>query len=150
MLPALVFLSSCEKTDPVLNTSGQSSVEESIEARELQACQASVDGSDITISMNEDCTKATVTLSICCECPFGSLGTGCATPGTVLMQVEIGPNQYTEITQPVNASIVQGGCYDLVIEVEDNGNELRRAKVLQLEFNGVAVDFTSPLVECAL
>ncbi len=102
-------------------------------------CSVDFEEMDITITWAEDCSTASITFALCCNCTFPfpfSTKTGCTIPGGVLgINVEECPfDIYSyEINVP-NVSIPQNTCIPLTLEIENRG--CGAAFIHRLWFNG--------------
>lgn len=138
-------LFSCEQKEsffPEESSITISSTEEITQEKKGKNCTVDYNDMDINIEWADDCSTATITLSLCCDCLFpGGFETGCTLePGTLWMQTEECPFDFYYYEQNVPfISIAGGTCYDIVFEIDNKGCDV--VYISQLAFNGESLDF---------
>lgn len=157
-LSSLLMLSifSCQKEDLVVQEESPASISATAETPEMQQRtrgNCTVDYNDIGINIDwaADCSTATITLSLCCECAIsGGTQTGCTlTPGVLEMQTEECPFDFYLYQQNVPwISIPAGSCYDLEFEIQNQGCDVAFVSQLWFEGDNVDVNYDSSQAYC--
>lgn len=105
-------------------------------------CVLGMDDLDVNIAWEEDCSLATITLSLCCDC-FNETGIkrGCTiNPATIFMQVEYSPFTFQVFEHQIEGITIQNGkCYEINFVLE---NSPKLAGITQFDYNGQPVDIT--------
>ncbi|GAB5398584.1 MAG: hypothetical protein Aureis2KO_01690 [Aureisphaera sp.] len=131
-------------TDESSNQNGKEIIEE---FSSLVGCYAGINNLDVDIAWSIDCSTASVTLSLCCNClstggPNGGNESSCTLePGLLTMQTEECPfDFYTYDHNIPEIMIREGNCYEIVFEIENKGCNV--VYVNRLWFNGEPFEFS--------
>jgi len=113
-----------------------------VQARKIILCD-NIDW-DISTEWNDDCSDATIHLSICCSClrPVGSYPPiVCRVPaGTINLQAETCPFEFEYFNQSIpSLSINAGSCYEIEFNLSNPGCE--HISVSQLTLDGLDISF---------
>ena len=153
---SMFMFSSCDQEELILEEGSQAIINsEDIILNERRETNCSIDYNDIDINIDwaDDCSSATVTLSLCCDCLFlGGPETGCTLQTGVLeMQTQTCPGSFELYEQNIPWYSIQAGtCHDIVFEVDNSCDNNGGLFITQLFFNGdnLAVDYDPSLSWC--
>ena len=103
-------------------------------------CELGADDLNVNIQWEEDCSTATISLSLCCDC-FNQTGikTGCTiNPAEIFMQVQYSPSSFEVFEHDISGISIQSGeCYEMRLVIENSPNI---AAITQLYYNGFEFD----------
>lgn len=148
-LLAIILFSSCEKeipeTDDVLARKAITPM--------ISSLNCLLDGDDLQVAdieWSDDCSEATVTLSMCCDCPSApGQKKGCIiSPAEVFLQIERSPFNFVPFYHDIPPTALHNGsCYEMSFVVCNNPSV---SYISQLRYNDEGVDYdTNGLdVEC--